>query len=346
MTCIKKITQSISNSCRSVRGLKPRALWAYRTDCTFTFSGNVITAVSCPVLGVWEGVKYSLNAGHEAVVAEDNGTGYKHKFNAIVNVNGQVDGLDDIVVFVQTSSGSWLAYGATQGLWNATQTSMSNDNLATTTIELASLDGREELYEDYSVTADLSIISTTDDKLVFRLSYAVGEEIHLGNTASMSMKLYDSNGVELQSDDATIQHTASYAGEYLFVCNKQVTFSDIYFLQGNTLSKSISLEGCSGTFAFVDTSLEHIQASRYSLTISDCPNIKSVTFEGSLNATNANLTVSAIERILIDRVAKGTVCDIDFSGTNPSIDLWSSAAVAAKDALVDLGCTIIYELAP
>ena len=159
MSCSTKIIADVVNKCQSVRGLKPLAYWAYKKDISFTFSDNTITGVWTDKLGIFEATKFGLNAGHEVVEFDDNGEQYKHKFSAVFNVKDiNIDLLDDIVVFVQTNDGVWLAYGANFGLWKSSQGSMANDNNATVAIELSSRDGMGELYSEHIVTFDLATI--------------------------------------------------------------------------------------------------------------------------------------------------------------------------------------------
>lgn len=181
MSCQTKLVADIVNSCKMVKGIKPFAYWVYRKDVSFTITDNDITAVNVPILGTIQAHKFALNAGFEIVSAEDNGNGFKHKFSGVINASTlTLDEMDDIVVFVQTNSGQWLAYGVTQGLWKVSQAKMANENLATIAVEFASLEGREESYSEYVVTADLSLLPNTNDyEAIYGLTIEKGEDMYL-----------------------------------------------------------------------------------------------------------------------------------------------------------------------
>lgn len=161
---MSKLVQNIINSTKSVIGLKPKAYYAYRSDIQLTIEDNKVTAVTAGILGVIEGCKNFLNAGHEEVIATDNFDAFKQKFNAIINNHSDVvDKLDDIVVFVESNAGVKYVLGAKYGLWKASQAQMANDNLATIAVEFTSREGMEEAYSEYLLTADISGIPTTEN---------------------------------------------------------------------------------------------------------------------------------------------------------------------------------------
>jgi hypothetical protein len=161
---MSKLVQNIINSTKSVIGLKPKAYYAYRSDIQLTIEDNKVTAVTAGILGVIEGCKNFLNAGHEEVIATDNFDAFKQKFNAIINNHSDVvDKLDDIVVFVESNAGVKYVLGAKYGLWKTSQAQMANDNLATIAVEFTSREGMEEAYSEYLLTADISGIPTTEN---------------------------------------------------------------------------------------------------------------------------------------------------------------------------------------
>jgi hypothetical protein len=160
---MSNLVQSIINAPRSIKGLKPLAYWAFREDVKLIFDGNKVTVVTAPILGVISGVKFFMNAGGEQVVSEDNFNGFKHKFTAVINDGGEVlDGMDDIVLFVEANDGTKYVLGAKYGLWKTTQASMANENLSTTAVEFTSREGMEETSGDYYLLADITGIITTD----------------------------------------------------------------------------------------------------------------------------------------------------------------------------------------
>lgn len=164
MSCTTKITADILECTKlPTKGLKSKA-WIFNADeVTFTMTKNKITAITMAdgkTSFTAEGAKDFITAGHEAVVAENKLTVYKHNFSvqafpltAIEKEN--LDVADNIIVIVEANGekgeGVFLAYGVTNGLWKATQTKSSADNNALTTFEFASRDQMEERYSEYVV---------------------------------------------------------------------------------------------------------------------------------------------------------------------------------------------------
>lgn len=214
MSCPTKLVADIINSCKTVKGIKPFAYWVYRKDVTFTITGNDITAVNVPILGTIQAHKFALNAGFEIVSAEDNGNGFKHKFSGVINASTlTLDEMDDIVVFVQTNSGQWLAYGVTQGLWKVSQAKMANENLATIAVEFASLEGREESYSEYVVTADLSALPViTDYDTISGGTIATGEDVGLTIDADKTGYIKLPDGTILTTVAGAIANTYTGVG--------------------------------------------------------------------------------------------------------------------------------------
>ena len=164
MSCITKITADILECSKlPTKGLKSKA-WIFNADeVTFTTTKNKITAItmaSGKTSFTAEGAKDFITAGHEAIVAENKLTVYKHNFSvqafpltAVEKEN--LDVADNIIVIVEANGekgeGVFLAYGVTNGLWKATQTKSSADNNALTTFEFSSRDQMEERYSEYVV---------------------------------------------------------------------------------------------------------------------------------------------------------------------------------------------------
>jgi len=167
MSCSTKITNDIIECSKlPTKGLKGKA-WIFNADeVTFTITNNKITAItmaSGKTSFTAEGAKDFITAGHEAVVAENKFTVYKHNFSiqafpltAVEKEN--LDVTDNIIVIVEANGekgekgeGVFLAYGVTNGLWKTTQTKSSADNNALTTFEFSSRDQMEERYSEYVV---------------------------------------------------------------------------------------------------------------------------------------------------------------------------------------------------
>ena len=164
MSCITKITADILECSKlPTKGLKSKA-WVFNADeVNFTMTKNKITALtmaSGKTSFTAEGAKDFITSGHEAVVAENKLTVYKHNFSvqafpltAVEKEN--LDVADNIIVIVEANGekgeGVFLAYGVTNGLWKTTQTESSADNNALTTYEFSSRDQMEERYSEYVV---------------------------------------------------------------------------------------------------------------------------------------------------------------------------------------------------
>jgi len=164
MSCNTKITADILECTKlPTKGLKGKA-WIFNAgEVNFTIAKNKITAItmaSGKTSFTAEGAKDFITAGHEAVVAENKLTVYKHNFSiqafpltAVEKEN--LDVADNIIVIVEANGekgeGVFLAYGVTNGLWKTTQTKSSADNNALTTYEFSSRDQMEERYSEYVV---------------------------------------------------------------------------------------------------------------------------------------------------------------------------------------------------
>jgi len=167
MSCNTKITADIlENTKLPTKGLKCKA-WIFNADeVTFTKDKNKITAITMASEKksfTAVGTKDFIVAGHEAVVAENKLTVYKHNFSLqafplTAKEKENLDVADNIIVIVEANGekgekgeGAFLAYGVTNGLWKTTQTKSSADNNALTTYEFASRDQMEERYSEYVV---------------------------------------------------------------------------------------------------------------------------------------------------------------------------------------------------
>lgn len=157
MSCTNKVVADIVNSCRSIKGLKPKTWWFNNGDFTITKTNNVVSAIvkigSVTAFTI-EGFKDFQNAGYEAVVAEGMPTVYKHKYTlnataATAAEKANIDKADNGFIVTQSNDGTFLVYGVTNGLWKTAQTKMANENNAIEAIEFASREGMEEEYSEY-----------------------------------------------------------------------------------------------------------------------------------------------------------------------------------------------------
>lgn len=165
MACNTSLTADIINDCtaRPVKGLKSKA-WVFNAGtATITKTDNLITnlvKVGAGTSFTIEGFKDFMNAGYEAVVAENLPTGYKHKFMldaflATAAEKKNIDNADNLFVVVEKNGvagvGSFLAYGITNGLWKTAQSKTANDNNGVTKLEFQTRAGEEEQYSEYVV---------------------------------------------------------------------------------------------------------------------------------------------------------------------------------------------------
>jgi len=165
MACNTSLTADIVNDCtkRPVKGLKAKA-WIFNSGTsTITKTDNLITNMVKAGAGTSftaEGFKDFMNAGYEAVVAENLPTGYKHKymldaFAATAAEKKNIDNADNIHVVVERNGsqteGCFVAYGITNGLWKTAQSKTANDNNGVTKLEFQTRAGEEEQYSEYVV---------------------------------------------------------------------------------------------------------------------------------------------------------------------------------------------------
>lgn len=169
MGCADKIGANILSTCdTSVSGGLEVKAWVFnRIEATVTYDGTVplkitdITPTSGNQAYTITGIKKLLNAGSDAVVADDRPDKYTHYFNfqqfefasaAIENV----DNINDVIIVVESKDkaddgdGVFRVYGAKKGLWKSTDTHRDNDLNGARNIELTSLPGQEEPYSRYT----------------------------------------------------------------------------------------------------------------------------------------------------------------------------------------------------
>jgi hypothetical protein len=170
MGCADGISKTITSDCTTSKSgsLEVTAWIMNRKDVTVTYDailGNKITSLAMAsgkqaykIIGT----KKLLNAGHDAVVADDRPDKYTHYFNfqqfeiAAEDIDN-VDNLNDVIVVVESKDktddgdGVFIAYGVKNGLWKSTDTQRANDINGARNIELTSLGGQEEPYSRYIV---------------------------------------------------------------------------------------------------------------------------------------------------------------------------------------------------
>ena len=340
MSCPRKVVADILNNCiRPVRGIKPLAYWAYRSDVTFTYSANEITAIDTIALGSFESVKFGLNAGHDLATSDIADDGYKHKFSGVFNVaaNADLDTMEDIVVFVQTNGGVWLCYGAKNGLWKETQVKMSNDNLSTIAVEFGSRKGMEEEYSEYVVDGALlaAIPKTTEYEVITGLSLASGtvtpQVVCLEVDSDKTCKVILPDNTVLTSTVGLINTTwAGDAGNVTLIVPKNTTRISLYD-SGDTE---------------IPADFIGIFTSNYATEIlcNGCINLTEISAPNAItiNASGCALTAVAIAALLAELVATGNedgTLDVS-GGTNAPRDNWGEPAEINTTLLETRGWTI------
>lgn len=181
MACTTLITADIVQDCTKppVKGLKQKA-WAFNMgEATITKTLNKITnlvKVTGKTSFTVEGFKDFMNAGYDAVVAENLPTMYTHYWslqnNAATAVEkANIDKADNIFIVVERNGsqteGCFVAYGITNGLWKSSQTKRANDANGLTTVEFTSREGMGEEYSEYVLwltdyTTTLALLTATE----------------------------------------------------------------------------------------------------------------------------------------------------------------------------------------
>jgi hypothetical protein len=170
MGCADGISKNITSNCTTSKGgsLEVTAWIMNRRDVTVTYDLNLGNMITNLAMGSGTqaykivGTKKLLNAGHDAVLADDRPDKYTHYFNfqqfeiAAEDIDN-VDNLNDVIVVVESKDktedgdGVFIAYGVKNGLWKSTDTQRANDINGARNIELTSLGGQEEPYSRYIV---------------------------------------------------------------------------------------------------------------------------------------------------------------------------------------------------
>lgn len=325
MICPTKIIADIVNGCTSpVRGIEPRALWAYRRDINMIYSGNEITGVETFVLGVIESTKYGLNAGHTAVVMDEHPTGYAHRFTGIVQTAvRELDELDDVVVFVKSNSGVWSCLGAFNGLYKATQTRMANDALGTVSFELTSREGQEEMYEEYplsslAVSQLLALPTTETYEVISGLRVNGGDAVSIYVGAGVDAYYVDPEG-DITMFTGTLSISEPLHGYIKIAVPKggqlNLTGSDV---RGNVISKTIgyiNIGSTANVLGVYSENLENFNA-----------NSSSIEPDGEFGLNN-----------LLVRISQGSINNGIVTATTPISGFnYSDLSADAKDAIAAL----------
>lgn len=168
--CTTGISKTIISDCTTqpVAGTQAKAWVANRNELTLTFdvtNPSKITglvpisgAQLYPLLSVGNG----LNPGFDGVFAPNRANRYTHKFNfegfefdcaSVENI----DNLEDLIVIVEMrnnpddADGTFRGFGIKQGLFKTSDTWTANDVDGARAIEMASLEGANEKFSNYTV---------------------------------------------------------------------------------------------------------------------------------------------------------------------------------------------------
>ena len=293
---MSKLVANITNSPRSIKGLKPIAYWCYRSDVALTIVGNTVTNVSIPILGVISGCKFFMNSGSEIVTAEDNFSGFKQKFSATINDGGAtLDEMDDIVLFVESMCGTKYVLGAKYGLWKVSQSQMANDNLATTAVEFASREGMEETNQSYLLDYDISGIPTIDEyEVITGLTIADGsvtpQNITLSTTLTDKTSVVLPDGTALTGEQARNEgsgydYTGVAGAVKIFISKDEdllyLTTSKLNGVLNTKLTGLINIAGGLGITGVIAPNCTELQATGCTnLTSINVPKAKTVIAEG------------------------------------------------------------------
>lgn len=186
MSCYP-IVDDIINRCTGLtKGVEPTAWVVPFTGTSVVTDENEITTFvpNVAVQDVYAKItaaRFGLNAGHSIVVSEVKENAFKHTFSAVINLTDAkvLDKMDGIIVIVKQNAGGYLVYGATRGLWKASQTRMTNDNSGMTTVTYESRADMEEGYSDYS----FNLGTDQTDAFILNMLSTIGfaAEISTGN---------------------------------------------------------------------------------------------------------------------------------------------------------------------
>jgi hypothetical protein len=284
-----------------------------------------------------------MNAGGEEVVAEDNFNGFKQKFSAIINNGGEVlDGMDDIVLFVESNDGTKYVLGAKYGLWKTSQAAMSNDNLGTTAVEFASREGMEEPFGDYYLTADISTIPTTTN-------YEAIEGLTISNGSVTPKRIYLKipsgicyavlpNGAVITSSAGIIDYDyTGTGGNILFVVpkNSNINLSNVVTI--NEIRGTLNTK----TTGVVDMSFTYIDKAFVNNCTSFIANgSQLMTFNSSKSINNSLVgcytTAQSIGDFLLDAIANNRT----YAGVFTSTGGGNAGSVAINTYLISRGTTL------
>lgn len=171
MSCLTKIAAAITNACTSIpaKGLCVKGWIINRGDITWTVDPSLILITSgANEVGkkAWTitAVKHEMNAGAEAVIADNLPGLFKHSVTiqpyerddeAIKNI----DDMDDVIIILELEGGAkvddlytegkFIILGFESGLHKVSATWKALDNHGIPTYEFATREGEEEKYSRY-----------------------------------------------------------------------------------------------------------------------------------------------------------------------------------------------------
>lgn len=168
--CTKGISKTIISDCttQSVAGTQAKAWVANRNELTLTFDvtnpskiTNLVPisgAQLYPLLSVGNG----LNPGFDGVFAPNRANRYAHKasfegFEFDCASVENIDNLEDLIMIFEMrnnpddADGTFRAFGVKQGLYKTSDAWTANDVDGARAIEMASLEGANEKFSNYTV---------------------------------------------------------------------------------------------------------------------------------------------------------------------------------------------------
>jgi len=171
MSCLTKIAAVITNTCTNVpaAGLKVKAWIFNRGDVTWGVGASatlIVTGANALTKQAWvmTAVKHEMDAGSEAVIADNLPGLFKHSvtiqpYQRDEDSIKNIDNMDDIVVVLELeggeksadlyTEGKFIILGYGSGLHKVSATWKALDNHGIPTYEFATRDGEEEKYSRY-----------------------------------------------------------------------------------------------------------------------------------------------------------------------------------------------------
>lgn len=225
---------------------------------------------------------------------------------------------------------------------------MFNDNLGAVTAGWSSLDGQEEKYSEYFVTADLTVIPNANNyDVVSGGSIAQGDDYYYLSVSPAAKigYIYLPNKTRVQTNGGGVA-TAAYtgiSGDITFYIDKTASSFLIKYLSDLT---SAVISTSPAVSAFQDCYLGSLIANNSTdvnlvsdnvITYLRCKN------SHSAGAIDCQLTKESIASILSDAVILGGEFVLNVSGgTNAPASTWSTQAIADKGTIISRGGVVIF----